>query len=278
MDHRLDHVTVAGRDLDRLTEAFSAAGLPVEYGGRHSNGVTHMAIVGFPDGSYVELISKHAPDATSPWWEAAIDGDAGPCAWAVGVDDIETATATLRDRGVTVDGPTAYERERDDGTLVEWDLTSLGGGDPGTRLPFLIADRTPRERRVRPTVDPAASPLRGVEAVVVGVPDLATAADAFATAFDAGEPTRTACADRSAAVASFPDLPVTLAEPTDDGWLAERVSRSGASPAAYLIGYDRGADHGLETLGTASIGDRSVAWLPVTRPVGHPYLGLVANE
>ena len=278
MDHRIDHVTVAGRDLDRLTEAFSAAGLPVEYGGHHSNGVTHMAIVGFPDGSYVELISKHDAGATSPWWNDAIDDDAGPCAWAVGVDDIEATTATLRDRGVTVDGPAAYERERDDGTLVEWDLTSLEGGDPGTRLPFLIADRTPRERRVRPTVDPAASPLRGIDTVVVGVPDLAAAVDAFATAFDAREPTRTACAPLDADVASFPDLPVILAEPAGDGRLAERVSRTGTSPAAYLIGYERGVDHGFEGLAVEPIADRSVAWLPVTHPVGHRYLGLVANE
>lgn len=179
---------------------------------------------------------------------------------------------------MTVDGPTAYERERNDGTLVEWDLMSLEGGDPGTRLPFLIADRTPRERRVRPTVDPATSPLRGFDTVVVGVPDLATAADAFATAFDAREPTRTTCADLRTDVASSPDLPVALAEPTGDGWLAERVSRTGAPPAAYLIGCERGADHGLETLDTASIGDQSVAWLPVTHPVGHPYLGTVLNE
>ncbi|WP_283404216.1 VOC family protein [Halorubrum sp. DM2] len=274
----MDHVTVAGRDLDRLTEAFSAAGLPVEYGGHHSNGVTHMAIVGFPDGSYIELISKHTTNTHSPWWNNAIDNNTGPCAWAIGVDDIERTTVTLRDRGVTANGPTAYEREREDGTLVEWDLTSLEGSDPGTRLPFLIEDRTPRKRRVQPTGDLATSPIRGVNTVVIGVPDLATAVDAFTTAFDTHEPTRTTSADLHANIASFPDLPVVLAEPTGDGWLAERVSRIGTSPAAYLIGYERDANHGFENLTTESIADRSVEWLPVTHPVGHRYFGLVVTD
>ncbi len=278
MDYRIDHVTVAGRDLDRLTEAFSAAGLPVEYGGHHSNGVTHMAIIGFPDGSYIELISKHTADTHSPWWNDPIDTNTGPCAWAIGVDDIETTTATFRNRGVTVDGPTAYERERDDGTLVEWDLTSLEGGDPGTRLPFLIADRTPRELRVQPTGDLATSPVHGIDTVVLGVPDLTTAVDAFTTAFDAQEPTRSTSVDLHADVASFHDLPVVLAEPTGDGWLAERVSRTGTSPIAYLIGYEPDADHGFENLTTGLIADRSVEWLPVTHPVGHRYLALVASS
>jgi hypothetical protein len=278
MDLRIDHVTVAGRDLGRLATAFSSAGLPVEYGGRHSNGVTHMSIVGLRDGSYVELISTLDDGAASPWWDDAIHADAGPCAWAVRADDIESMTATLRDRGVVVDGPSGYQREREDGTLVEWDLTSLEDGDPGARLPFLVADRTPRERRVRPTGEMASSPVRGIETVVVGVPDLSAAIEAFETAFDAAALTRSECDDLRAEVASFPDLPVALAEPAGDGWLADRVERAGASPTAYLLGYERGADHGFGDLEAGSVGGRSVEWLPVTHPAGRRYLGLVATD
>ncbi|GAB3419523.1 VOC family protein [Haloparvum alkalitolerans] len=278
MDLRIDHVTVAGRDLDRLTEAFEAAGLPVAYGGQHSNGVTHMAIVGFRDGSYIELISTVEDGAASPWWDSAIGEDGGPCAWAVGIDGIAATTATLRDRGVTVEGPAAFQREREDGTLVEWDLTYLEEGDPGARLPFLIEDRTPRERRVQPTGDLASSPVHGVDTVVIGVPDLDDAVEAFETAFDAAEPTRHACEDLDATVASFPGLPVTLARPRGDGWLADRIERFGASPAAYLLGYDEDADHGFDDCTAGSVGERAVEWLPVTHPVGRPYLGLVARD
>lgn len=278
MDVRIDHVTVAGPDLDRLTEAFSSAGLPVEYGGHHSNGVTHMSIVGFRDGSYVELISTRDAEATSPWWDKAIREGTGPCGWAIVVEDIEAATATLRDRGVAVDGPTGYQREREDGTIVEWDLTFLEGEEPGARLPFLIADRTPRERRVQPTGDLTSAPVSGVETVVLGVPDLSVAVDVFKTAFGAAEPTRCECSELRAEVVSFPDLPVALARPEGDGWLADRVKRIGTSPAAYLFGYERSADHGFDDLTVGSVGDRSVEWLPVTTPTGRRYLGLVATD
>ncbi|GAA0526038.1 Glyoxalase-like domain-containing protein [Halorubrum aquaticum] len=277
MDLRIDHVTVAGRDLDRLVDAFDEAGFPVEYGGRHSNGVTHMAIVGFRDGSYVELISTLEPDVESPWWDGPIREDGGPCAWAVDVDDIEAASADLRDRGVRVDGPAKYERTREDGTLVEWDLTYLGEGDPGSTLPFLISDRTPRERRVRPTGDLATSPIAGVDTVVLGVDDLDAAVERFGTAFDASDPTTGESAGLDADVASFPDLPVALAAPRGDGPLADRLAAFGPRPVAYLLGYE-GDGPGFDDLESGSIGGRPVEWGPVTHPVGRRYLGFVETD
>lgn len=278
MDVRIDHLTVAGPDLNRLAEAVSAAGLPVAYGGRHSNGVTHMSVVGFRDGSYIELISTYEDDAMSPWWDEAIREGWGPCGWAIEVDEIKTATATLRDRGVAVDGPAGYKRERTDGTLVEWDLTFLEPGEPGTRLPFLISDRTPRERRVQPTGEVASSPINGVETVIIGVPELSVAIDVFTTAFDAAEPSRCECGDLRAEVASFSDLPVVLAQPEKNSWLADRVERTGASPLAYLLGYEGGTDHGIDDVITGSVGNRQVEWLPITYPTGRRYLGIVETD
>ncbi|MFC5279297.1 VOC family protein [Halorubrum rubrum] len=274
MDLRIDHVTVAGRDLDRLVEAFAAAGFPVEYGGRHSNGVTHMSIVGFRDGSYLELISTLEPDADSPWWDAPIRGDGGPCAWAVDAQDIDAASADLRDRGVRVEGPSGHERTRENGTLVAWDLAYLGEGDPGSTLPFLISDRTPRERRVRPTGDLASSPVVGVDTVVLAVPDLDAAVETFEAAFDAGDPDVGESHALDAETASFPDLPVVLATPRGDGPLADRLDEFGPRPVAYLIGYE-GDRPGFTGLEPGSIGDRSVEWAPVTYPVGRRYLGFV---
>lgn len=290
MDLQLDHVTVGGRTLDRLTTAFERAGLPVEYGGEHSNGLTHMSILGFRDGSYIELISTTEPDTTTPKWNDPIHEDGGLCAWSVGVDDIEAATETLRDRGVHVDGPHDHERTREDGTVAEWTLAFLGGGDPGSMLPFLITDRTPRERRVQPTDGMDSSPIVGIETIVLGVPDLNGAIERFVTAFDVADPTMGRLTEPNADVAIFEGQPFALATPRDQNhWFADRIDTFGPRPVACLLGYDAGAD--VETgpdgdtnpaidaqfddLETGSIGERRIDWLPVTEPVDYRYLGLV---
>ena len=276
---RIDHVTVAGRDLDRLGEAFDRAGLDAEYGGRHSNGVTHMSVVGFRDGSYIELISTVDPDGESPWWNDPIHGDGGPCAWAIRVNDMETVSADLADRGIAVDGPSQYERVRDDGTTVEWDLTTLGEGELGSTLPFLISDRTPRDRRVQPTGGLAESPIRGVDTVILGVPDIEAAIEEFETAFDMRDPQRGDDQALSATVASYPDQPVALAEPREGGWLADRIAEFGPRPIAYLLGSDEGIPPTFDDVSDDSFMGRSVGWLPVTEPVGRRYVGVVpANE
>jgi hypothetical protein len=56
-DLKVDHVTIAGRDLKQLQSQFAATGILSEYGGKHSNGLTEMAIASFADGSYLEFIA-----------------------------------------------------------------------------------------------------------------------------------------------------------------------------------------------------------------------------
>lgn len=278
MDLRLDHVTVAARDLDVLRAAFEQAGVPTEYGGRHSNDVTHMAIVGFRDGTYLELVSAFDVDAHSPLWHDPIHGDGGPCAWAVGVDDIAARSEELLERGVAVDGPHDYEREREDGTLVEWELAFLGEGDPGATLPFLIEDRTPREYRVTPTDDLADAPVAGVETVVLAVRDRDRAVERFQAAFDLAGPRRTGDDALGANVAVFQDAPVTVAEPTGPGWLAARLDAFGPRPAAYLLARDPGAETPFDVREQGEFTGREVEWLDVSAPVDRPYLGVVESD
>src|SRR6185295_297462 len=102
---QIDHVTIAGSDLNRLQKAFSDLGLKPEYGGPHSNGITHMALLGFEDGSYIELISTLEPGQRAPWWGEAIAADAGPCAWAVGSSDVQSDAQRAASAGITVLGP-----------------------------------------------------------------------------------------------------------------------------------------------------------------------------
>jgi hypothetical protein len=214
---RIDHVTVAGRDLAALEARLRATGCEPVYGGRHSNGVTHMSVVALADGSYVELISKADPAGPdSPWWGRQIDGDGGPCAWAVAVDDVAAEAARMRELGVAVRGPVSMSRRLPDGRLAEWDLAFLGEGEPGSLLPFLIEDRTPRDVRVPPAAPGA--PAR-VEAVVLGVAEIAPAAALFGRLYGWPAPDEARDDRLGARVARFAGAPVALAAPDGPGRL-----------------------------------------------------------
>jgi hypothetical protein len=238
-DMELDHVTVAGRDLDALQRAFAEAGLPPTAGGDHDNGVTHMATVPFLDGVYLELIASRDLARTAPWWDTAIRHDAGPSAWAIRAEDIERDVARLRDRGLAVTDPETFSRMRPDGVELSWDLAVVGADEPdrsapGGLCPFLVSDRTPREARVGEPLDPASAgvPATGVAAVVVGVPDIGGAITTLREGFELGEP-QVADDPTLGRVAQFPDAPVAVASGAD--WIADRCEQFGPVPCAYLL-------------------------------------------
>lgn len=233
---KIDHVTIAAPRLEPLQQAFTEAGMAPDYGGPHSNNVTHMALVGFDDGSYIELISTLAPDAASPWWHAHIAGDAGPCAWAVEVDDVAAEAARVRALGIPVKGPHHYARGRPDGTRIEWDLAILGEQGMGAMLPFIIKDRTPRSHRVSPSASVAATELTGVAVVVLAVESLEPAIARFRRVYQLPSPKIDAHPTLGAELAAFAQIPVVLAAPLGSGALSERVKLFGPSPCAFLIG------------------------------------------
>lgn len=238
MDVEIDHVSVAGSLLEEMERQLTTVGLPPTYGGIHSNQMTHMSTVGFGDGSYLELISVIDPELQSPWWNRHIHENAGPCAWALHVDDAEAAATEFAERGVPVAGPDLITREREDGMTVEFELAFLGGGEPGTELPFLIADATPRERRISPTPEAVDAGIRGVEEVVIGVPDVGSTLDRFRHALDVGGTEEASRPDIGAVVHHLPDLPASLALPVGEGWLSARVHKFEICPCCYLLGVD----------------------------------------
>ncbi len=236
MTLRVDHVTIAGTDLKAMEQAFSRFGLVPQYGGPHSNGVTHMALLGFEDGSYIELISTMQPGVHSPSWGEAIAGNAGPCAWCARVQNIRDEANRLVAAGVAVAGPIAMSRQRPDGKLVEWELAYLGNQEAGATLPFIIQDKTPRNWRVEPTPGLAEKGLTGVVNVVLGVQDLATASDQFRRAYGSPEPQVQDDQSFGAKLAFFADTPVILATPLAENWLTARLKQFGNLPCAFLLG------------------------------------------
>jgi hypothetical protein len=232
----IDHVTLAGADLNAMRGRFAELGLATEYGGPHSNGVTHMALLGLDDGSYLELISTIEAGTPSPLWNAQIQGSAGPAAWAIRADDLAWEQTRLSQAGLATRGPVAMTRTRPDGTALSWELLFPGDGPPGATLPFAIRDRTARELRVAPSPSVAGSGIRGVAAVVLGVASLKQTAALFQRAYSLEDPALADHVRLGARVGRFSGAPVILAEPlSGSGWLAERISRYGDSPAAVLL-------------------------------------------
>lgn len=233
----IDHVTIAWSALNVIRQVFSRVGLETVYGGEHSNHITHMAILGFDDGSYIELISTLNPGEKSPWWSRHILKDGGASAWAVRVDDINEEVNRVKKAGIPAECPRYYNRKRPDGIMVEWDLSFLGEKEPGAQLPFLIADRTPRSFRVQPSASVTGSELAGVKKVILGVNDLETTSSLFRSLYGWKETEEIETTGLDARLAGFKDQPVILAEPSgESSWLAERLKRFGESPCGYLIG------------------------------------------
>jgi hypothetical protein len=239
-DLKVDHVTVAGQDLHALQRALETAGIPSEYGGPHANHATEMALTSFPDGSYLELIAIQAKAepaalAATPW-RRCMEGNAGPCGWAVRPADIAAETERLRKTGVAVTPPAKNGRRRPDGVQLDWETAQVGTGN-GDFFPFLIHDFTPRDRRSYPSGKPTTSTYTGVARVVLSVEDLDAAIGKYQRAYDLSAPQRQDDPAFGARLAWFEGTPVVLAAPNGpQSWLAERLRRFGETPCAFILG------------------------------------------
>ncbi|ELZ83076.1 hypothetical protein C453_13761 [Haloferax elongans ATCC BAA-1513] len=256
MARTIDHCVFGGLELYDLRTAANDVGLTPTYGGEHSTGTTHMAVVPFPDGSYLELIAPTlGTDAeNADFWPTHLATSAGPTAWCVDVDDVRETSKAAIDAGLPVDGPHEAARERPDGRLVEWDMCFEGDD---WRLPFTIRDRTPREYRV-PSAAPN-TPVRGLQTVIVATRDRDATAELFARRHRYASPVEINGPFSNFAV--LPGSPVALCEP-GDGVLAKRVEEVGEGPCAFLVGVtdlDR-ARQSLSLGGEQRYSDRRMAW------------------
>src|SRR6202521_3684463 len=107
-----------------------------------SNGVTQMAIIGFDDASYVELIAPIKPGVTAgSGWAKFMAEDVVTCAWAVGTNVLLQEVDRLKKAGIPVKPPERGSRKRPDGMSVAGRPDDVGSGTPGSVLPFIIEDQ-----------------------------------------------------------------------------------------------------------------------------------------
>jgi hypothetical protein len=247
-DLKIDHATVAGRDVRKMQAALESIGIPTVYGGPHANGVTEMALASFPDGSYLEAIAvqpKADPAALDRHeWARFLKESSVICAWAVQSSDIAADRKRLQAAGVSVSEPVRAGRARPDGVRLEWETADLGGGIRGSFFPFLIRDFTPREQRAFPGGKPSNRDFSGVTRVVIAVRNLGAAVDQYRKAFGLPEPLRQVDKDFGAQLAMFGGAGVVLAQPLGSGgWLDQRIERFGEGPCAFVLGAVRPGRH-----------------------------------
>ena len=243
-DLKIDHVTVAGSSLRELQANLSAAGIPPVYGGAHTNGATEMALVSFPDGSYMELMAPQA-DADphlidrQPWVKF-LRGNGGPCAWAVRETDLAAEVKRLRAAGIPVSVPVRGGRQVPDGVRLEWETSDVGLEPRGTFFPFLIRDLTELRLRTFPQTKLVNRDFRGVAKVVIAVRDLDAAIKRYQQAYGLPAPIKQVDPGFDAHLALLGGVPVVLAQPlTPESWLNDRLDQFGEAPCALVLGASR---------------------------------------
>jgi hypothetical protein len=262
MSIELDHVSICGSNLDTLRQAFAGVEMTPDLGGLHGNGVTQMAMIGFDDASYIELIAPVKPGVTDgSGWAKYMSDDAVTCAWAAGTNVLLQDVDWLKKAGIPVKNPEAGSRKRPDGMSIEWKTADVGTGTPGSTLPFMIEDQTPRAWRVQTSASVAGAPVSGVENVVIGVNNLDASIALFRKAYGWSEPITETQKDIGK-LAYFPGEPVILAAPNGGGWLSERLGKYGETPVAYLLGTRdfAGATKKYKLNGTKMWFGQKVAW------------------
>ncbi len=261
---QIDRVVLAWAHLEALAGAFASVSLTTDYGGIHTNGATHMATLGFGDGSYLEIISVRQPGQQAPVWQHHIATNGGLCAWSVSVGDVHRISGRLRTLGMPVDGPRSSSRRRPDGEPIESEIAFVGAEGMGSLHPFMITDRTPREHRVRTSDSIGGSGLAGLDSVVLAVPDVETAAIEFQRVYGAGEPVDIDADAFPGRTVQLHGEPVAITSPASaDDWVSRRIETYGPTPCACLLrSTDMAASRDrLPLTGPVRFGDRDLAWI-----------------
>lgn len=177
MPHQIDHIVIISPDLNEAAENARKAGFTVVPGGTHSDGQTHNALIGFADGSYIELIAPaNASDDGDQRWFPRLRNGGGLVDFCLLGERLIQDTASIRERGVDYPEPSALGRHRPDGQRIDWLLSIPPGAIGVSGWPFLIEDLTARDLRVphEPSEITHDNGVQGIAGITVLVRDLET--------------------------------------------------------------------------------------------------------
>jgi len=236
----IDHLVILVRNLDDAIESYRRIGFQVGKGGEHPGG-THNALVGFANGTYLELIAFQEPEKPSDHrWYSYLSLGGGLVDFALGASDVEEELKRLTSIGYR--GPMPGARKRPDGQEIAWRMVwppENRGGD----IPFLIDDITPRDLRV-PSGDAAVheNGVTGVKSLIIAVRDLDEASAEFAAITGNRPSERAQDEEMMAETCSFQagQQTLVLAYPTSPkSPIAQRIQLKGDGPFQAVFGTNR---------------------------------------
>ncbi len=237
----IDHVVILVRNLDDAIESYRRLGFQVSRGGEHPGG-THNALVGFANGTYLELIAFQEPEKPSDHrWYSYLAMGGGLVDFALGASDVEEELKRLQSHGVDYRGPMPGARKRPDGQEIAWRM-AWPPEDRAGDLPFMIDDITPRDLRV-PSGDAAKHPngVTGVRSLVIAVRDLDEASKEFSAITGSQPSERSLDGELMAETCAFQagQQTLVLAYPTSPrSLIARRIQQKGDGPFQAIFGTD----------------------------------------
>lgn len=149
MSFGFDHAIIGVQELEQAVEDFRKVGFTVTYGGEHASGTTQNAVIPFRDGTYLELMAPTGKptleDAGSMDFAPLLGRQEGFVGYALRSPALESDSAGLRERGITVGDIHDGRRKRKDGVELHWRM-ALYEADYGPLI--FIQDMTPRDLRI----------------------------------------------------------------------------------------------------------------------------------
>lgn len=164
----IDHIVIAARELNSAMETYRRLGFSVVEGGAHPYG-SHNALIGFEDGSYIELLGFYEESPAHPWWDLLHERGGGLIDFCLATDNIRADLAAFRAAGVAAGDLTEGGRRRPDGYEVKWINNKVGGEFQGL-MPFIIEDVTPRAQRL-PSETAQANGATGIHCLSLATED-----------------------------------------------------------------------------------------------------------
>jgi catechol 2,3-dioxygenase-like lactoylglutathione lyase family enzyme len=229
----IDHIAIVVNDLESAIASYTRAGFTVVRGGKHPIG-THNALIAFADGSYLELIAFLKPNTGHPW-QLALEKGSGLVDFCMATDNLAADVESMRRAGARIGNPSPLTRDRPDGYHLSWVLATPEPPFNG-QVPFLIKDETPRDERV-PRERSHRNGASGIRTLAIAVDDPGTSSRYYARVL--GRPgTPINRPDLEGAGVSFaigPNEVQLLASKTDDGPLAQLISKRGQSPFEVVL-------------------------------------------